>query len=86
MKRLSINEIKSDIRNGYNYLEDEMTYCGGNLLIIVSSRESSVLIHYERDNYETTYKIDYDQFMAMSRKEFNKLFNANLFYNMQAME
>ena len=86
MKRLSINEIKSDIKNGYWYLEYECNYYNGNMIIFYEPRESNVIIIYTRDNNRVTYAINSSEFMKMSREQFNKYFNEQWFYNAQEIE
>lgn len=86
MKRLSINEIKNDIKNGYGYMSYESSYYNGNLLIIHEPHSSSVIIHYERNGYEMTYAVDIETFLLMPRGGFNRLFNNHLFYGMTEIE
>lgn len=86
MKTLSINEIKKDIKQGYGYMEYECNYYNGQLTVISDPRENNMLVNYARGEYVMTYKLNRDQFITMSRVEFNKLFNENLFYNMQPIE
>jgi hypothetical protein len=86
MKRLSINAIKNDIKNGYGYMEYEFNYYNGQLTIINEVHESNVLVNYERDNQSMTYAINRYNFLKMSRHDFNKCFSNNLYYNMQTIQ
>ena len=81
MKRLSINEIKNDIKDGYTYMEYESVYYKGNLTIIHEPHNSKVIIDYRRNGYQTCYAIPVNEFMTMSRKDFDKRFANELYYN-----
>ena len=86
MKRLSINEIKDDIKNGYGYMEYEYNYYNGHLTIIHEPSIETVTISYERDDHKLVYSIDSDRFVKMSRDQFNKYFNEQWYYNAQEID
>ena len=81
MKRLSINEIKNDIKNGYTYMYYGFRYYMGQMTIILDRHSESVIISFSRNGYIVTYAIPFEQFIKMNRKEFNDRFANELFYN-----
>ena len=81
MNRLSINTIKWDIKRVYGYMEYESVYYKGNLTIIHEPHNSKIIIDYRRNGYQTCYAIPTNEFMTMSRKEFDKRFANELYYN-----
>ena len=81
MNRLSINEIKNDIKSGYAYMDYGVRYYMGQMTIILDKHSENVIISFSRNGYIVTYAIQFEQFVKMSRKDFDKRFANELYYN-----
>jgi hypothetical protein len=84
--KINLNEIKSDIRNEYDFMEYEQHYYNGELTIIIEKRFQLVTFHYVRDAYSMTFNVTYIDIAKMSYKELTRQFNENLFYNFTPIE
>lgn len=87
---LSFNEVKREIKQGYNYMEHESNWYGGRVNVILDGHNEKVIVDLtewdeskgnELDGTED-YRImefSFDDFMAMSYKELAERCNYCLF-------
>ena len=76
--KLKFNEIKSDIRNGYEYREYEQKYRGEDVTTIYDSHEDKVIVftwgYYGQLEFTT------EEFLKLDYKEYKKRYNEFMFY------
>ena len=82
---LPFNEIKNDMKNGYEYMEYEGTWKGYNYTIVLT--EFDTIIFYFNDmEYEAIFRLKKETFMELNYKEYIKTINSGLYYNLLPVE
>lgn len=76
--KLKFNEIKADIRNGYEYMEYEQKYRGEEVTTILNTRENTVTTftwgYYGQLEFTT------EEFLKLDYKEYRRKYNEFMFY------
>ena len=82
---MKIQEIKSDIRNGYNWTEYEGKYGEWNYTIQYTTHgqyvNGDILIYFENDTHYASALIPAEEFISMKKADFEKKCNEILYYD-----
>lgn len=79
MAKLKFNEIKRDIKNGYEYMEYEQTYYGYSITIILDLRENKVF--YFTEGRVGHIEIRIPDFLELKYNQIVALYNNFLYYS-----
>lgn len=88
---LAFNEVKKEIKHGYNYMEHESKWHGGSVNVILDAHDEKVIIDLTQWNESKGNELDgtesyrimdfsFNEFIAISYKELVQRCNYCLFY------
>lgn len=79
MAKLKFNEIKQDIKNGYEYMEYEQKYYGDSVTAILDLKADKV--YYFTEGRVGHMEFTFADFMKLTYDQLKKLYNQFLYYS-----